>query len=215
VRPHVINAHGRSCTHSIPPHHVYNAPYNCHAHKHIQIETKIDTFGIEFRGVVVDEPTAVVRYNTAGGSTDGNVSWCGSDCSSQLVAWLGAARAARAVFDKSAVPRLMLTNQIFVERIDLMAGVDGVFTESFGDQHNEYFNAIGLIGIAMPTIVWTDPGAGPGAPDCLDSNSLVSCTPPRTYMCVLDQVYAFCTRFWFVSHLWRGSNAHHRVDVPQ
>jgi hypothetical protein len=39
-----------------------------------QIETKIDTFGIEFRGVVVDEPTAVVRYNTAGGSTDGNVS---------------------------------------------------------------------------------------------------------------------------------------------
>ena len=77
------------------------------------------------------------------------------------------------------------------------AGIDGVFTEAFGGQHDEYFNAIGLIGVAMPTIVWTDPGVGPGtkfhtqeavfvlnsSKKCLSASCYIRCTIENQYVC--------------------------------
>ena len=131
-----------------------------------QVQAKIDDFGADFRGLVIDEPSAVVRYNTAGGGTDANASWCGKPCASQLLSWIATARDVRETLDARPEPRLVLTNQIGVLRIDLMEFTDGIFTEALsGGAHTAYLNALGLVGVAMPVIVWTEQGYLAADPD--------------------------------------------------
>lgn len=122
-----------------------------------QLKAKVEHFGDDFRGLVIDEPTAVVGYNAAGGDTDGNRSWCGDPCASQLLTWIATARELRGFLDEEPIARVMLTNQIGVLRADIMASCDGIFTEALDSRsHGAYMNALGLVGVSMPVILWTE-----------------------------------------------------------
>jgi hypothetical protein len=103
----------------------------------------------------------MVNINPGAGGDGWETAWCGHPCRFQLTGWLQAARAVAAVMYGSQPPpdlggRLQTVNYCGAQRVDMLATVDGIFTEDWiASDHYPLLASVGLSTTGEP-----GPGVG-------------------------------------------------------